>query len=516
LKLLITSIYYINDFQVYLNLTKLENLLYQYEDTIIVFVHTNFYKQHLQNKSIEDVTLNNLQNLKGEFKGYKLNLFFYKKMVTHLLSIKHEIKEIKVHIPNDKYIQFNAEILIKELNHKDYQLEFDNNINRRTENEVFNIVEFNNYKPLNTIEANLYQTLAYFQFRMDISYFIKRIFLQKTTVTLDTINLDVLLMLEFMNNMKNHKNIKITNIDDKTKKFNNIKFLNGFNFENDIIQKVDYNYVNLEHYLKLNFDKDKIELVKPAKFKKFDNFNLLYYEKNVYIIDFEINQIKKIEEIEYFSISNLLEFMKPYNSLNNIVWNLRNLSNEFELDNDNFIINSFNDVKRISNLIKNFNVKLNVDNIINEIFTKIYNKESFENFIQNDYSNLLVYFINDLSLSLKQEQKPIGVCPICSKGFIYDNEKAFFCMECDFKLFKNTLEVFKLKKLTRLDVKNLIEKKFIYKRLKNKQGKTYFAKFILNQLKKKKNNYNLKILNNQGKFSKKKKKLKKEDIKKSN
>lgn len=69
-------------------------------------------------------------------------------------------------------------------------------------------------------------------------------------------------------------------------------------------------------------------------------------------------------------------------------------------------------------------------------------------------------------------------------------------------MFKNTLNVFKLKDLTRLDMKTIIENKFVSKKLLTKVSKKeQTVKFYLNKLEN--NTYNLKIYYNHKKKTKK-------------
>lgn len=453
MKLLITSLYFLNDFQIHKSPLKLTNFLYQYDDIYIAFIHTNLYHQ---NKIIEEnnnLSLNNLEEFLPNYKGYTLKMIYYKQLFDYLSSIKNEIKEVKVVIPNDKYLQFNAEILMNELSLKNYMLETENNIDIKTEEEIDYFLNFNNFYDNMNIESNLYQKLLYFQYRMDVSYFIKRTFLQKSTIKLNTINLDTLLISKLLSE-KYEDNLTSTTIDNEEIVLNKLRFLDNLNQQNMNNFTLNYNYSNISMFINLNMDKDKIDIIKRKRFKKFNDIYVYKFNNDFYISKIEPNFLTELKISNKLTLNDLVFYLKKYNSLTNIVWNLRQISSEIELDNNGLIIDYFSNLERLNKFIKTFDVFYYVDDFLETINKKIKNKDDFKNFIKNEYKTYFIKIIGDLNLYMKQDQKPIGICPICQKDFVYENEKSFYCMTCNFKLFKNTLNHFKLKDLTRLEMKD--------------------------------------------------------------
>lgn len=491
MKLLITSLYFLNDFQVHKNPLKLSNFLYQYDDILIAFIHTNLYHQNKINNVNNNLSLNKLEDFKPDYKGYRLKMLYYKPLLNELSKLRTDITEIKVMIPNDKNIQFNSEILLNEIGFKNYMLDIDNDIDIKREDDIEKYLDFSNFNNNTNIEKNLYQKLMYFQYRMDVSYFIKRTFLQKSTISLDTINLDTLLIAKILSK-KYQDNLIGINLDNNEEKLlPKLRFLDQIQ-NNEKSFDLKYNYANLPLFIKINMDKDKIDLIKRKTFKKFNNINLVSKNNSFYINELEKDSIGNIEEVNSLTLNDLMFYLKKYNSYNNILWNLRQISTELEIDNNGLIINYFSNLDRLIKYLKNIDIEFYIDEFLKVISNKIKNKEDFDLFLKNEYKNYFIKIINDLNIYIKQDQKPIGICPICKKHFIYENEKTFFCMDCNFRLFKNALNVFKLKNLTRLDIKELLEKNYINKKIKTRSNKFFPVKFFLNSLDN--DSYNLKIV----------------------
>lgn len=494
MKLIITSLYYLNDFQVYTNMEKIENFLYLLDDTYIVFIHTNIYQQNKANPNNSNVSINNLEEFKPEYKGYNLKLLFYKKMLDFLSTEKYNIKEVKVIIPNDEYLRFNAEIILREMKINNYLLDYENTLSVLEESRVIEFIDFSKYiyKIPNLLLS--YKKLLFFQYRMDISYLIKRIFIQKTTLNIKNINLDTLLTAEYISNYKN------TNIYIENQKIRKIKNLSGVDYLNSDKINLEPNFSNIEHFIKLNFDKAKIELVKRKSFNKYNEWYIKEYKKNFYISNKKID-IENIKEIPKPSLQEIFNFLLKYNTINNVLWNLRNLYSEIEINDNDIILNEYFDLQRLFGFIKNIPIKDKVEEFMLSL-ENIKEEKDFNDYISNNYKFEIINFINDLNMYIKLDQKPIGICPNCGKDFVYENEKTFFCIKCNFKLFKNTLNVFKLKDLTRLDMKTIIENKFVSKKLLTKVSKKeQTVKFYLNKLEN--NTYNLKIYYNHKKKTKK-------------
>lgn len=482
MKLLVTSLYFLNDFQVHTNMEKINNFLYLLNNTYIFFIHTNFYDTNKININNKNVTLNKLEEtFIPKFSGYTIKAMFYKKELDFLSREQFTLDDIKVIIPKDDYLRFNCEVFLNELKQNSYKLTFDNELKVKTEEECFNYLDFNKYDFKVEDNSLFLQKLLYFQYRQDISFLAKRVFIQKTTTEIDNLNLDFLLIAEYLNN---YNSFNVYEEGNKIVKINNLV---GVEYVEDKIN-LEPNFLNIEFLLKLDYDKQKITTSKRANFHKFNNYYLKELDNNLFLSK---NKIENPNIINKPSFSEIFSFMKKYNTLNNIVWNLRNLYKEVEVNSDNVILSDYYNLQRLKGFIEKIPIKEKVDNFLLSL-KKIQTKEDFKKFIDGDYKNDIISFIRDMNLFIKTEQKPIGICPECKSDFIYENQKTFYCMKCNFKLFKNTLNVFGLRNLDRSDMKELIDKRSIKKKIKSKKNKkNQIVKFNLNKLQN--NTYNLRV-----------------------
>lgn len=104
--------------------------------------------------------------------------------------------------------------------------------------------------------------------------------------------------------------------------------------------------------------------------------------------------------------------------------------------------------------------------------------------IENNVAKLDINWGDGISVST-EKQEEIGTCPVCKKGKIVENSKAFGCSEwktgCKYSIWKNSLEKFKGKELKSKNIKELLDKGELLVTLEDKNGNKSSKKITIDE-----------------------------------
>lgn len=394
--------YYENYFKDTFNIFKRDYNLYQHDDNLFLFYNT--YISLLKYNNIYD-------GLSSDIDNYKFSLdlpqiqFGYSSPYFILSKYKGDFEEVKVICPNNDFILDEFKYILLKLKVETFE--------HIEENEFENkdLMFFQNYSG-EILKTEIGVTIYYNIFLGYLNHLVNMFFI-KSTVSVSMNLYKLLIYLNVKENVVSNKIKKISLIDGTNVlayKIINDRLIKNIDGNLYTIQNWKDRYISHKYFegVLLNIDgtlyttEDKIdmhEIISISKSNKILTENLIDLEKQL-----PQHIIKKIlEEYDIFTVDN--------NDTINFIpnWNISyyNLKQDLLVSKD-IISNCLDYPEDTINEIIKENIRIIINNL----------KEEYQN-----------YGI------------PLGICPECNKGYIWQSSKGYYCDSCDtFTLWNKNLE----------------------------------------------------------------------------
>lgn len=394
--------YYENYFKDTFNIFRRDYNLYQYEEKLFLFYNT--YNSLLKYDNM-------FNGLSSDINNYKFDLslpqiaFNYQNPYFVLMKYKGEFDLVKVICPNNEFMVDEFKYILNRLNVESFihveENEFENK-------EIMFFETFDGVE----VKTGIGTTIYYNIFLTYLNHLVNMFFLKSTIMT--SMNLYKLLVyLDIKEQILSDRVKKISLIDGNTilaYKILNERLIKNKDNNLYTIQNWKDRYISHKYFegVLLNIDgtmfttEEKIdvhEIVNITKSNKILTETYIDLEKQL-----PQHLIKKIiEEYDIFTVdtNDTINFIPNWNI------NYFNLKNDLLVSKD--IISSCLDYPEdvINNIIKE-NIRIIMNNL----------KEEYQN-----------------------HGIPLGICPECNKGYVWQSSKGYYCDNCDvFTLWNKNLE----------------------------------------------------------------------------
>lgn len=394
--------YYENYFKDTFNIFRRDYNLYQYEDRLFLFYNT--YNSLLKYDNM-------FNGLSSDINNYKFDLslpqiaFNYQNPYFVLMKYKGEFDLVKVICPNNEFMVDEFKYILNRLNVESFihveENEFENK-------EIMFFETFDGVE----VKTGIGTTIYYNIFLTYLNHLVNMFFLKSTIMT--SMNLYKLLV---------YLDIKEQILSDRVKK----------------ISLIDGNTILAYKILNERLIKNKDNNLYTIQNWKDRYISHKYFEGIILNIDGEIfTTEEKIDKYEIISINKSNKILQE--SLISLETQLPQSIIKKTID--EYELLEYNENEAISN-IPNWNITyfdLKDDLIIskNIIASCVNQNEDYKNMIIKENLRII---INKLEKTYKNNGLPLGVCPECNKGYIWQSNKGYYCDNCEkFVLWNKTLE----------------------------------------------------------------------------
>lgn len=403
MKLYILPYYYFeNYFKTTFNIFRRDYNLYQYEDSLFLFYNTS-------NSLLKYEYMFN--GLSSDIDNYKFDLslpqiaFGYQSPYFILSKYKGEFDKVKVICPNNDFMLDEFKYILNKLNVPEFE--------HVEENEFENkdIMFFEKFEG-SMVKSGISSTIYYNIFLTYLNHLVNMFFIKSTIMT--SMNLyKLLIFLDIKENMQSERVKKISLIDGNT--------ILAYKILNDrLIKNKDDNLYTIQNW------KDRYISHK-------------YFEGIILNIDGDIYTTEeKIDKYEIISVSKSNKILTE--TLLSLEQQLPQSTLKRTLE--DYDIFGF-DANEAINYMPNWNIdyfELKKDLLISKdiIATCINQDEDYTNEVIKENLRII---INNLESSYKHNGLPLGVCPECNKGYVWQSNKGYYCDNCEkFMIWNKTLD----------------------------------------------------------------------------
>lgn len=384
--------YYENYFKDTFNIFKRDYNLYQYEENLFLFYNT--YNSLLKYDNMFNGLSSDINNYKFDLSLPQIS-FGYQSSYFILMKYKGEFDKVKVICPDNDFALDEFKYILGRINIKEFE--------HVEENEFENkeIMFFETFEG-KIVKTGICSTIYYNIFLTYLNHLVNMFFIKSTVMT--SMNLyKLLIYLNIKENNKSERVKKISLIDGNS--ILAYKILNDRlikNKENNLytIQSWKDRYISHKYFEGIIISIDGEIFTTEEKIDKFEIINVSKSNKILteVLLDLE-EQIpqsilkKTIEEYEIF------DYDENETIINIPNWNI----NYFELKED---------------LLTSKNI---IANCINQ-------DEEYTNEVIKENLRII---INKLEQNYKNNGLPLGVCPECNKGYVWQSNKGYYCDNCD-------------------------------------------------------------------------------------